>query len=149
MKKIVGILFVLSSFIIATSVFADVECPQPRQTAKAPDDIYNTKNPLPKSPENIAAGKELFHKTAKPVFCEQCHGTTGQGDGKVGKAFKSPKAPRNFACKETMKDVTPGQMFWIIKNGSAGTGMVSHAKTLTDDQIWQLIHYIKSEFLKE
>ena len=40
-------------------------------------------------------------------------------------------------------------MFWIIKNGSKGTGMVPHGKTLSDQDIWNVIKYIRTDFLKE
>ena len=60
--------------------------------------------------------------------------------GKLGKAL-NPK-PRNFTCSETMKDISAGQMFWIVKNGSAGTGMAAHGKTLKDKEIWDVVKYI-------
>jgi cytochrome c1 len=51
--------------------------------------------------------------------------------------------PRNFTCGVMMKDIPDGQLFWIIKNGSPGTGMMSFAG-LSDEQVWQLIQYIQS-----
>jgi len=51
--------------------------------------------------------------------------------------------PRNFTCGSMMKDIPDGQLFWIIKNGSPGTGMMSFAG-LPDEQVWQLVHYIQS-----
>ena len=42
----------------------------------------------------------------------------GDGMGKLRKALKPN--PRNFTCSDTIKDVSVGQMLWIIKNGSAG-----------------------------
>ena len=74
-----------------------------------------------------------------------CHGKKGDGTGKLGAAF-TPK-PRNFTCKKTMKKVTPGQMFWIIKKGSKGTGMIAQ-KTLKDKDIWNVIKYIRTKFMK-
>ena len=119
-------------------------CPQPRKTAGAPASLAKTALPADADAE---AGKTLYHKTAKPMACKMCHGEKGDGLGKLGKALK-PR-PRNFTCQETMKAVSPGQMFWIIKNGSKGTGMVAHAKTLSDQDIWNVIKYIRTEFLKE
>ena len=52
-------------------------------------------------------------------------------------------APRNFTCGQTLKDIPEGQLFWIIKNGSPGTGMIAFAG-MPDDEVWQLIHYIRS-----
>ena len=48
----------------------------------------------------------------------------------------------------TMKKVSAGQMFHIIKNGSKGTGMVAHGKTLKDKEIWDVIKYIRTTFMK-
>jgi len=42
-----------------------------------------------------------------------------------------------------MQDSPDGQLFWIVKNGSPGTGMMSFA-ALPDDEVWQVIRYIRS-----
>jgi mono/diheme cytochrome c family protein len=47
-----------------------------------------------------------------------------------------------------MKDISAGQMFWVIKNGSPGTGMAPHGKTLKDNEIWDVIKYIRSSWVK-
>ena len=116
-------------------------CVQPRKTAKAPDDFLTKTNPLSSSAGAIKAGKELFLKTAQPVACVMCHGEQGDGKGLMGAALVPP--PRNFTCGAMMRDIPDGQLFWIIKNGSPGTGMMSFA-SLPDEQVWQLIHYIRS-----
>lgn len=41
-----------------------------------------------------------------------------------------------------MKNITDGQMFWVIKNGSPNTEMQAF-KTMKDKKIWQLILYIR------
>lgn len=116
-------------------------CVQPRKTAKAPDAFLTKTNPLSSSAGAIKAGKELFLKTAQPVACVMCHGEQGDGKGLMGAALMPP--PRNFTCGAMMRDISDGQLFWIIKNGSPGTGMMSFA-SLPDEQVWQLIHYIRS-----
>ena len=55
--------------------------------------------------------------------------------------------PRNFTCVFTMDDLPDGQLFWVIKNGSPGTDMPSF-NYLEDEQVWQLILYLRS-FSKE
>jgi mono/diheme cytochrome c family protein len=115
-------------------------CVQQRKTAKAPDEFLSMMNPLPVSAGTIAAGKALFLKTAQPVACVLCHGEQGDGKGPMGAALVPP--PRNFTCGAMMKDIPDGQLFWIIKNGSPGTGMMSYAG-LPDAQVWQLIQYIR------
>jgi len=116
-------------------------CVQPRKTAKAPDEFLTKTNPLSASAGTIQAGKTLFLKTAQPVACAMCHGEQGDGKGFMGAALVPP--PRNFTCGDMMKNIPDGQLFWIIKNGSPGTGMMSFAG-LPDEQVWQLIHYIRS-----
>ncbi|HEU4684231.1 MAG TPA: c-type cytochrome [Nitrospira sp.] len=116
-------------------------CPQPRKTVMAPADFLSRTNPLPRSPETVQAGETLFLKTAQPVACAMCHGNRGDGKGFMGAALVPP--PRNFVCGVMMKALPDGQLFWIIKNGSPGTGMMSFAG-LPDEQVWQIIHYIRS-----
>lgn len=144
MKKSVMLLVfaVLSLFAVSTAVAGAAKCPQKRKTKKAPSSLY-TKDKT--SSADAKNGKVIFEKKAKPMACKMCHGPKGDGGGKLGAALK-PK-PRNFTCKKTMKDVTPGQMFWIIKNGSKGTGMAPF-KTLKDKEIWDVIKYIRTDLMK-
>jgi mono/diheme cytochrome c family protein len=128
-------------FLINTTSLALAEdCIQKRETPKAPDKIYKLVNPLGHKPENISAGEKLYQKEAKPLTCAQCHGPKGKGDGVIAKGM-NPK-PRDFSCSAMMKDIPDGQLFWIIKNGSKGTGMMAFA-TLGDEQIWQIVSYIR------
>lgn len=116
-------------------------CVQPRKTVKASEEFLAKSNPLPSSAGTIKAGKELFLKTAQPAACMMCHGEQGDGKGVMGAALVPP--PRNFTCGAMMREIPDGQLFWIIKNGSPGTGMMSFAG-LPDEQVWQLVHYIRS-----
>ncbi len=115
-------------------------CPQPRFTEKAPPAIYNLKNPLENTPENLKKGKLLYQVKAKPLPCKSCHGMTGDGNGSMARGFNPP--PRNFTCTKTVNNVPDGQLYWIIKNGSPGTGMLSY-KDLKDTQIWQIILHLR------
>lgn len=129
--------------LMTTASYARGICPQPRNTKSAP--AGTAKMSVPKSAD-AKAGEKIFQKTAKPMACKMCHGSKGEGDGKLGAALKP--IPRNFACSATMADVSPGQMFWIIKNGSKGTGMIAHGKSLKEKEIWDVVKYIRSEFMR-
>ena len=142
-KALILSVMVIFSLVAVGSVFAKTKCPQPRKTKAAPGSIAK-KDKTKKA--NAKNGKKIFMKTAKPMACKTCHGVKGDGGGKLGAALK-PK-PRNFTCKATMKKVSAGQMFYIIKNGSKGTGMVAHGKTLKDKQIWDVVKYIRTTFMK-
>ena len=143
MKKalILGLMVVFSLFAVS-SAFAG-KCPQPRKTKSAPS---GTAKMDKTAKADSAKGKVIYMKKAKPMACQMCHGKKGDGGGKLGKALKP--SPRDFTCAATMKKVSAGQMFWIIKNGSKGTGMVAHKKTLKDKEIWDVVKYVRSTFVK-
>ena len=142
MKKFILFIVVVFTLAMVSSAYA-VKCPEPRKTKSAPTSFVKIKDVVNADKAN---GKKLFNKTAKPIACKMCHGKTGAGDGKLGKILKPH--PRNFTCKATMKKVSAGQMFWIIKNGSKGTGMVAHKKTLKDKEIWDIIKYIRTDLMR-
>ncbi|MFQ5481590.1 MAG: c-type cytochrome [Nitrospinaceae bacterium] len=117
-------------------------CPQIRVTPQAPGQVYNSKNPLAPTPENLAEGRSLFHYKAQPTVCKVCHGANGNGMGMMAQGLNP--MPRNFTCKETMDKVSDGQMFWIIKNGTPSAAMPPFQLFLNEKQIWQLILYIRT-----
>ena len=116
-------------------------CPQIRYTQTAPGGFLKLKNPLVSNSKNLVAGEAFFHTDAQPTACKVCHGSVGNGMGMMAPGLNPP--PRNFTCIETMKKVSDGQMFWVIKHGSPGTGMPAF-KSLKDDQIWQIILYLRT-----
>ncbi|HBP11353.1 MAG TPA: cytochrome C, partial [Nitrospina sp.] len=138
MKKalILGVLVVFSLFAVSSALAG--KCPQPRKTKSAPS---GTAKMDKTAKADAAKGKVIYMKKAKPMACQMCHGKKGDGGGKLGKALKP--TPRDFTCAATMKKVSAGQMFWIIKNGSKGTGMVAHKKTLKDKEIWDVVKYVR------
>ncbi len=145
MKKalILSVMVIFSFCAVGSAIAKPAKCPQPRKTKAAPGSIAKKKIP---GSADAAKGKKIFMKTAKPMACQMCHGPKGDGGGKLGAALKP--APRNFTCAATMKKVSAGQMFHIIKNGSKGTGMVGHGKTLKDKQIWDVVKYIRTTYMK-
>jgi len=126
----------------AKLVFAGLGiCPQNRNTRQAPNSYLEKRNPFPKNEANLKAGEILYQEKAKPTACRLCHGYRGGGNGQLSMSLNPP--PRNFSCAQTMKALSDGQLFWIIKKGSKGTAMPIHEHHLTDKQIWQLIRYIR------
>jgi len=119
-------------------VFAD--CPQKRTTPTAPQAFLKLKNPVPLNDKTLKAGEKIFQLQGKPITCKTCHGEKGDGIAESG--FESTPPPRNFTCAETMEALPDGQLFWIIRNGSPKTSMFAFP-SLSDEQVWQLIHYIR------
>lgn len=134
----VQFLFICLLLVCPGLVFA--ECPQTRSTPTAPQEFLTMQNPLPLNGEILKAGEHLFQLQGKPIACKACHGVNG--DGKAESGFESTPPPRNFSCAETMRALPDGQLFWIIRNGSPKTSMFAFP-SLSDEQVWQLIHYIR------
>ena len=142
MSLLVLLFVVAVSFYLFTSEEETPgDCPQSRHTIPAPEEFSRMKNMLEPTAENVRAGSDLFNVNAKPIACSICHGLKGDGIGLIYQRMKP--YPRNFTCYHTMQGVTDGQLFWIIGNGSHGTQMPGFVK-LADEQIWQLILYIRS-----
>jgi cytochrome c2 len=115
-------------------------CPQVRNTPQAPKPFQEMINPLDPTKKNLRAGETLFKIDAQPTACKVCHGFGGDGLGIIFNRLQ-PK-PRNFTCYYTMEDISDGQIYWIIKNGSPGTPMPSFG-ALSDKQVWQLVLYVR------
>ncbi|PWB77340.1 MAG: hypothetical protein C3F07_02130 [Anaerolineales bacterium] len=72
--------------------------------------------------------------------CETCHGPQGHGDGPVGQAL-DPK-PKNLAGLQTV--ASDDYLFWRISEGKPGTSMVGWKGILTEEQIWQVIAFVRT-----
>lgn len=98
---------------------------------------------------NPYAGKGFDKRRAQLLYegasggtgCVFCHGKKGGGDGMLAPRLAIP--PRNFTCTAAMKALPDGQLFWVIREGSAGTPMPPHEK-LSDEEIWLLVSYVRS-----
>ena len=138
--KAVGLMTALM-FVVATTAVAEEK--DPLKPRVPPDQIAEAKamkNPVPNTPENVAKGKALFEGKGT---CFNCHGKTGEGNGPAG-AILNP-SPRNFTNCKFHKKRKDGELFWVIKNGSAGTGMVSLTPgTITEEEAWTIINYERS-----
>lgn len=94
---------------------------------------------IPYTDESIAKGKELFG-----MFCVHCHGATGQGDGSLVQREVFPPLPVKFNENLALPE---GKMFHTITYGKGLMG--AHASQLNQEERWQLIHYIRVEFMKK
>jgi len=94
-------------------------------------------SPLERSPEIVEQGKVVYNGKGA---CFNCHGKDGGGNGPL--AAQLNPSPRNFRHHGFWRHRTEGEVFWVIKNGSAGTGMVGFSGQLTDTEIWSVIQYI-------
>src|SRR5258708_26717461 len=126
-----GMFAILASLAVAGGRVAADDAPKPWV---APDDARKVKNPIPATPENLAAAETLFQDN-----CVLCHGEKGVGDGPGAKTIKVK--PANFADKQLMSAETDGSLFWKMSEGRGP--MPSWKDDLTDKERWLLVNYIR------
>ena len=100
----------------------------------APKSADTYKNPFSGNEKATAAGKKLYTQ-----LCAICHGNKGKGDGLAGMALK-PR-PSDFT-KASVQGQTDGAIYWKITEGRAP--MASYKGSLTNDQRWQLVNFLRS-----
>ncbi|MHB8481735.1 MAG: c-type cytochrome [Nitrospiria bacterium] len=134
-----GILVVGLMAPLATGAERDVT--KPRVPAGEIEKAKATKPPVDlASAAVIAKGNEIFHGKGG---CFSCHGDQGKGDG-LAAAGLDP-SPRNFTNPEFHKLRTPGEMMWVLKNGSPNTAMIAVIPAqITEEEGWQAIAYERS-----
>ncbi|WP_350449089.1 c-type cytochrome [Paracidobacterium acidisoli] len=93
-------------------------------------------NPVPDTSMNVDAGKQVFG-----YYCVVCHGRDGQNTGVPFAASLSPPIP-SLASRE-VQSYSDGQLKWIIEHGIAPSGMPAAKGTLSDDEMWQAVDYIR------
>lgn len=86
------------------------------------------------SPQARARGRTLFLD-----HCALCHGDRADGHGVRQQALSTP--PRDFTDRAWRERTTPRRVFYVIREGSAGTAMPAW-KTLDEAQTWDLTAYL-------
>ena len=109
---------------------------QPRVPPELLEELQDMDNPYPASPERIELGKEIFFGKG---LCITCHSSNGKGAEIPG------HSPRDFTDKKWQEIRTDGEMMWVLRNGSPGTGMpVRVGKGINEEEGWSVIHYIRT-----
>jgi len=93
-------------------------------------------NPVPDNEASRNAGAEHFQH-----HCQICHGLDGQNTG-VPFADKMSPPVANLAMDDIQK-YTDGQLKWIIENGIRMTGMPSWKGILDENEMWNIVRYIR------
>lgn len=91
----------------------------------------NLKSPLDSLTLDLDKGQALFD-----IYCAICHGTAGDGQGKLVKQEKFLGVP---SYKD--RQITEGSIFHVITYGLNSMG--SHANQLSTDERWQVVAYVQ------
>ena len=101
--------------------------------------------PAAAKPGDAAKGKEIYDKR-----CTWCHGAEGDGAG-ASKDFLNPP-PRDFTSgnykikSSNYEDMVPSDddVFRMIRDGMPATAMPGWSDLLTEQNMWDLVAYVKS-----
>ena len=94
------------------------------------------RNPIPPTSDSIAAGQVVYER-----YCQTCHGVNGRGDGPGAEDLEP--SPADLAIHVPLHG--DGDIFGFISNGIEGTAMVGLGDSLTDDEIWHAINFIRAQ----
>lgn len=134
LKRNVLITFAMLSFGL---VMIAQQTPAPKPSApaeyKIPAEAAQRPNPVKPSPEGMAKAKKLYG-----LDCAMCHGENGDGKGDMAADLKHVT---DFTNPDALKSRTDGELFYIIRKGKGD--MPLEGDRAKDDDVWNLIHYIR------
>jgi putative copper resistance protein D len=94
-------------------------------------------NPITPSENSAMAGHLLYQEKCLP-----CHGPAGKGDGPVGLTL-NPR-PADLSLHAVPGVHTDGQLFLWITDGYPNSAMPGFRQSLSDEQRWDLVNYIRT-----
>lgn len=109
--------------------------------AGVPLEYRSRRNPHPQAQMIIDAGGKLYN-----LHCASCHGSKGSGDGDAGKDLTPSPAFLAYLVKRPRS--VDEYLLWTISEGGAqfGSEMPTFKETLTEQQIWQIVTYMRADF---
>ena len=72
--------------------------------------------------------------------CSMCHGSDGHTPTDYGR-WMYPRA--SDLTSPMVRRYSDSELFWIVKNGIRLSGMPAFAKVESDENIWNLVHYVE------
>ena len=92
-------------------------------------------NPVKPTPESHAHAKKMYG-----YDCAVCHGANGNGKGDIAGEMKSPL--KDYTDPASLKDMTDGELFYIIKNGKGQ--MPPEGDRGSTDDMWNMVILVRS-----
>lgn len=131
----ITLLIVLSIFVAACGEAGSSPSDQNEigTLAPVPAEYAGKTNPL--GTEAAGEGEKVFQTN-----CQMCHGPQGHGDGPASGSL-DPR-PKNLGLLQ--KSASDDYLFWRISEGKPGTSMVAWKNILSEEQIWQVIVFIRA-----
>jgi mono/diheme cytochrome c family protein len=95
--------------------------------AKVPEKDRQKRSSILDDPDAVVAGAKIFGQN-----CASCHG---------GEAAGKDNHPNLHSGR--IRSATPGELLWLLTNGSMKNGMPSWSR-LPEPQRWQVVAFLKS-----
>jgi mono/diheme cytochrome c family protein len=108
-------------------------------TWTAPARAARKQNPITADAASISKGKDIY-----VAGCLPCHGASGRGDGPAAATLERNGVrikPGNLSDPKRWSE-TDGELYWKITEGNSP--MPAWGQTLTDDQRWLIVNYIRT-----
>jgi mono/diheme cytochrome c family protein len=115
--------------------------PSPQQPAAKPADAAipaeaaHMANPIKPTAESQAHAKKVYG-----YDCAMCHGVKGDGKGDLVADMKL--TVKDFTDPASLKDMTDGELFYIIKNGKGQ--MPPEGDRGKPEDIWNMVIFVRS-----
>ncbi len=85
---------------------------------------------------SLAEGDKLFG-----TDCSECHGNSGRKPTDAGR-WMYPRAA-DLGSDDVQK-YSDRELFWIVKNGIRLSGMPAFGRVESDENIWDLVHFVRT-----
>jgi mono/diheme cytochrome c family protein len=109
-------------------------------TVGIPPAYAGLRNPLPRTRATIRRGANVYVH-----YCAACHGETGHGDGRAGRALVQPPASLARLSRMAISHWDPF-MYWAVTEGGASlhTAMPAFKDSLPKEDRWAVVAYIQA-----
>lgn len=109
--------------------------------AGVPLEYRSLRNPYPQAQMIIETGGKLY-----ALQCAPCHGSKGSGNGDAGRDLTPSPAFLAYLIKRPRS--VDEYLLWTISEGGAqfSSKMPAFKETLTEQQIWQIVTYMRADF---
>jgi mono/diheme cytochrome c family protein len=104
------------------------------QPWEVPESYIEMPNPFEADKSSIKKGKTVYENS-----CITCHGKKGAGDGSMARMLSENPSDFTLDDIDVQKD---GELFYKIMIGRGE--MHSHVDKLKDEEVWNVINYIRT-----
>lgn len=100
-------------------------------------------NPIEATDNNLERGKTQYD-----IFCSDCHGILGDGNGHLFTSGLFPAKPTSL-IGDLVQSKPDGEIYHVITMGSLSGLMGAHGSQIKPDDRWKIINYLRNVLAKK